>query len=689
MNDYNASMANITSRIASIESRFGIKPPVTASATSAADSLGSRTGGSDATGSSFGTLVDRLMAQTTKGGNGASTSVLNDLLAANLDQQNRLAGSFDSNRAVTIARNPVVTQVQGSGSQASSDGVGGEEIVRLATQFLGIPYVWGGEDPSGFDCSGLVQHVYEQAGISLPRVARDQARVGIAVPSLEQALPGDLVAFGDPVDHIGIYAGGGKMVVAPRTGDVVKIQDITRTPVGIRRILVPPTTAVGSANEAGTRVFIEAGRSAPAAINAASATTTVESAEGDPSSSTDPAANYRSMFQQSGEKYGVSPQLLEAVAKQESQFNQNAQSPAGAQGLMQIMPSTAKALKVDPFDPAQAIDGSAKLLSQHLRQFGSVSLALAAYNAGPGAVQKFGGVPPYRETQGYVSKIMTDLSRRLGGTTAQATALAAFAPPRPLTASEVPTTSTDPTASAPTGGGVRVPVQSSATGNVVAALPASAAAFTLIASQIDAPATTTSTSSTNPISATNPASATISTTIVKPTGTTATAVPTIVWPTGTPVGPTTGAWGPNTQMQVRGVGGDNTVSWGEAGLLAAASPEEVKKYAPTATGPVAKGVLRSLQNATAIQMRSREFRQTLNDVNRDALGLANAPDVIPIDPPAPAVVVTVPATATAASTPSVTGETKPLATVLTGPAAVPPTSTPSPSPSPSPSPKSV
>ena len=139
-------------------------------------------------------------------------------------------------------------------------------------------------------------------------------------------------------------------------------------------------------------------------------------------------------------------------------------------------------------------------------------------------------------------------------------------------------------------------------------------------------------------------------------------------------------------MQVRSVGGDNTISWGEAGLLAAASPEDVKKYAPTATGPVAKGVLKSLQNATAIQMQSREFRQTLNDVNRDALGLPNAPDVIPIDPPAPAAVVTVPATATSASTPSVTGETKPLATVLTGPAAVPPTSTPSPTPTPTPTP---
>jgi cell wall-associated NlpC family hydrolase len=111
-----------------------------------------------------------------------------------------------------------------------------------AQQFLGVPYVWGGESPSGFDCSGLVQYVYGQLGVSLPRVAADQARVGQPVASLADARPGDLVAFGDPVDHIGIYAGNGLMVVAPKTGDVVKVQAISDEPTAIRRIL-PATTA--------------------------------------------------------------------------------------------------------------------------------------------------------------------------------------------------------------------------------------------------------------------------------------------------------------------------------------------------------------------------------------------------------------------------------------------------------------
>ena len=114
--------------------------------------------------------------------------------------------------------------------------------VDVAQRFLGVPYVWGGESPSGFDCSGLVQYAYGQLGVSLPRVAADQARVGRPVASLAEARPGDLVAFGDPVDHIGIYAGNGLMVVAPKTGDVVKVQVIHDEPTAIRRVL-PSATA--------------------------------------------------------------------------------------------------------------------------------------------------------------------------------------------------------------------------------------------------------------------------------------------------------------------------------------------------------------------------------------------------------------------------------------------------------------
>jgi hypothetical protein len=260
----------------------------------------------------------------------------------------------------------------GTAGTASEQGV-----VSEAAKYLGVPYQWGGTDPSkGLDCSGLTQLVYKNLGIDLPRTASQQATSGQAVASLADARPGDLVFFDysssrPGVDHVGIYVGNGKMIAAPQEGETVKVQDVGN-PTVIRRVLPP---------------------------QAASSTTSPGSALA--------GVPYANLFTSAAARYGVDPSLLAAVASQESGFNSQAVSPTGAQGLMQFMPSTAKGLGVNAFDPSSAIDGAARYLSSLTQQFGSTPLALAAYNAGPGAVRQHGGIPPYRETQNYVRSVLS------------------------------------------------------------------------------------------------------------------------------------------------------------------------------------------------------------------------------------------------------------------------------------------
>ncbi|MEV7431633.1 transglycosylase SLT domain-containing protein [Nocardioides sp. NPDC092400] len=255
----------------------------------------------------------------------------------------------------------------------------GARVVAQAEKYLGVPYVWGGTDPAkGLDCSGLVQLVYRDLGIDLPRVSRDQAQAGRPVASLAEAQPGDLLAFNSPVSHIAIYAGDGKMIEAPRPGLAVRVTEVSGDLTAIRRVL--PESAPAVSGRAAGQVS---------------------------------AVPYADLFNRAATTYGVDAGLLSAIARQESGYRADAVSPVGAQGLMQLMPATARGLGVaDSFDPAQAVDGAARLVRDLLDRFGRTDLALAAYNAGPGAVLRYDGIPPYPETQNYVRSVLA----MVGGT---------------------------------------------------------------------------------------------------------------------------------------------------------------------------------------------------------------------------------------------------------------------------------
>lgn len=297
------------------------------------------------------------------------STVLGGGFTAALDAASPAVGSsLDPPTIAATGWHPGAAGVTGPASAA------GQQIVDEARRYLGVPYLWGGTDPAkGLDCSGLVQLVYRNHGVELPRVSYQQATAGRPVDGLAQARPGDILAFGSPVDHVAIYIGDNKMIEAPRTGLDVRVIDVYEEPTAIRRVL--PDVAV--------QLSAAGGSSLPG---------------GTP---------YARLFETAGIRHGVSPTLLAAVAQQESGFNPTAVSHAGARGLMQLMPATAAGLGVrDAMDPAQAVDGAARLLKDLISEFGRIDLALAAYNAGPGAVHRYDGIPPYPETRAYVPAVL-------------------------------------------------------------------------------------------------------------------------------------------------------------------------------------------------------------------------------------------------------------------------------------------
>jgi soluble lytic murein transglycosylase-like protein len=165
-------------------------------------------------------------------------------------------------------------------------------------------------------------------------------------------------------------------------------------------------TAVSGAGTTSGLAEASAAATAPTSTTIAAPITAALPAEATEGS--EGAPPFAAQIEAASAKWGIDPDLLAGVIHQESNFDPGAGSPAGAQGLTQLMPETAAGLGVtNPDDPTQAIEGGARLLSEKLSEFGgNVELALAAYNAGSGAVHQYNGVPPYPETQAYVQKVM-------------------------------------------------------------------------------------------------------------------------------------------------------------------------------------------------------------------------------------------------------------------------------------------
>jgi soluble lytic murein transglycosylase-like protein len=156
----------------------------------------------------------------------------------------------------------------------------------------------------------------------------------------------------------------------------------------------------GASEGAGTAVTTGASEPAAGTSFASALQTATASAAG--------GGQYDALIEQAAARNGVDPAVLHGLIQQESGFDPSARSSAGAMGLTQLMPGTASSLGVaNPLDPGESIEGGARYLAQQLSRFGgNTAEALAAYNAGPGAVQQYGGVPPYAETQSYVQKVL-------------------------------------------------------------------------------------------------------------------------------------------------------------------------------------------------------------------------------------------------------------------------------------------
>jgi len=210
----------------------------------------------------------------------------------------------------------------------------------------------------------------------------------------------------------GIPAGiaAGELAVAQR---VAQLQVLIEAAGTVAAGGVPASTVTGSAGVQGASTDFASALQAATTADVSGVPGVTGSAGYQPSleaagASGASGGEYEATIDQAASRNGLDPAVLHGLIQQESGFDPSATSSAGASGLTQLMPGTASSLGVaDPLNPAESIEGGARYLGQLMSQFGgNTEDALAAYNAGPGAVEQYGGIPPYAETQSYVSKVL-------------------------------------------------------------------------------------------------------------------------------------------------------------------------------------------------------------------------------------------------------------------------------------------